>query len=73
MCVEWLNSVREKLSVCSDVSGDCSAIQSRLCRIQVNEDAFLLLVDMILAWLEDIQTGDYGINCLQRSLYVIAV
>jgi hypothetical protein len=34
-CVEWLNSVREKLSACSDVSGDRHAIQSRLDKIQV--------------------------------------
>ncbi|XP_025103982.1 nesprin-1-like isoform X4 [Pomacea canaliculata] len=33
-CVEWLNSVREKLSSCSDVSGDRHAIQSRLDKIQ---------------------------------------
>ncbi|KAK7104412.1 hypothetical protein V1264_019133 [Littorina saxatilis] len=33
-CVEWLNSVREKLSACSDVSGDRHAIQSRLDKIQ---------------------------------------
>nr|KAG5692778.1 hypothetical protein BaRGS_009394 [Batillaria attramentaria] len=32
--VEWLNSVREKLSSCSDVSGDRHAIQSRLDKIQ---------------------------------------
>ena len=35
-CVEWLNSVREKLSACSDVSGDRHAIQSRLDKIQVS-------------------------------------
>lgn len=34
-CVEWLNGIREKLSVCSDVSGDRHAIQSRLDKIQV--------------------------------------
>ncbi|XP_041353316.1 nesprin-1-like isoform X4 [Gigantopelta aegis] len=33
-CVDWLNSIREKLSVCSDVSGDRHAIQSRLDKIQ---------------------------------------
>lgn len=41
-CVEWLNSVREKLSSCSDVSGDRHAIQSRLDKIQVNSISSLL-------------------------------
>ena len=35
-CVDWLNSIREKLSACSDVSGDRHAIQSRLDKIQVS-------------------------------------
>ncbi|ESO86156.1 hypothetical protein LOTGIDRAFT_167389 [Lottia gigantea] len=34
MCVEWLNSIREKLSACADVSGDRHAIQNRLDKIQ---------------------------------------
>ncbi|KAH9507320.1 hypothetical protein Btru_056905, partial [Bulinus truncatus] len=33
-CVEWLNSIRERLTACSDVSGDKNAIQSRLDKIQ---------------------------------------
>ncbi|CAL1544282.1 unnamed protein product [Lymnaea stagnalis] len=33
-CVEWLNSIREKLNACSDISGDRNAIQSRLDKIQ---------------------------------------
>ncbi|XP_076463750.1 muscle-specific protein 300 kDa-like isoform X7 [Babylonia areolata] len=33
-CVEWLNSAREKLSACSDVSGDRHAIKGRLDKIQ---------------------------------------
>ncbi|KAL8590280.1 hypothetical protein ACOMHN_006396 [Nucella lapillus] len=33
-CVEWLNTAREKLSACSDVSGDRHAIQGRLDKIQ---------------------------------------
>ena len=35
-CIEWLNSAREKLTACSDVSGDRHAIQGRLDKIQVN-------------------------------------
>lgn len=34
-CIEWLNNIREKLSVCADVSGDRHTIQSRLDKIQV--------------------------------------
>merc|ERR1719422_2752296 len=33
-CVDWLNGIREKLSACSDVSGDRNAVQSRLDKIQ---------------------------------------
>lgn len=34
-CIDWLNGIREKLSACSDVSGDRHAVQSRLDKIQV--------------------------------------
>ncbi|KAK0046935.1 nesprin-1, partial [Biomphalaria pfeifferi] len=37
-CVEWLNSIRERLSACSDLSGDKNAIQSRLDKIQKHFD-----------------------------------
>ncbi|KAK3090120.1 hypothetical protein FSP39_009339 [Pinctada imbricata] len=33
-CIEWLNNIREKLSMCADVSGDRHTIQSRLDKIQ---------------------------------------
>lgn len=33
--VEWLNDVREKLTMCSDVSGDRHSVQGRLDKIQV--------------------------------------
>ena len=35
-CIEWLNGIREKLSMCSDVSGDRHTIQNRLDKIQVD-------------------------------------
>ncbi|KAJ8309206.1 hypothetical protein KUTeg_014080 [Tegillarca granosa] len=34
-CIEWLNGIREKLSMCADVSGDRHAIQNRLDKIQI--------------------------------------
>lgn len=36
-CIEWLNSIREKLSLCADIAGDRHTIQNRLDKIQVTE------------------------------------
>lgn len=48
-CVDWLNAIREKLSSCSDVSGDRNAIQSRLDKIQVMLIGDICMVS--LCWL----------------------
>ena len=34
-CIEWLNTIREKLSLCADIAGDRHTIQNRLDKIQV--------------------------------------
>ncbi|CAC5416622.1 unnamed protein product [Mytilus coruscus] len=41
-CIEWLNGIREELSMCSDVSGDRHTIQNRLDKIQVAIAMFCL-------------------------------
>ena len=44
-CIEWLNTIREKLSLCADIAGDRHTIQNRLDKIQVHFYYRLVILD----------------------------
>ena len=53
-CIEWLNSIREKLSLCADIAGDRHTIQNRLDKIQVGSKYHCMIVPLSLKSIQSV-------------------